>query len=209
VTWALVLRGVLWRGRRPDFWGTLMKSILAAKPLLTSTLAGAAMLALACGASAKTFNWSYVGTNGYSVSASGTLTATPLGGGAFQVTSMTGMRDGSPVDGTADYAFEDNVVYTTDPHLDYPGLAFTVGSDAFNVYFDTETTDAYACGAVGYCEIGPGVVGTSGLGPPVDPVHTINFSLSAAPEPASWAIMLIGTFGLGAALRRRRAPVSV
>jgi hypothetical protein len=27
----------------------------------------------------------------------------------------------------------------------------------------------------------------------------------AVPEPATWAMMLIGFFGLGAALRRRRA----
>jgi hypothetical protein len=188
----------------PQLLGTLMKSILATKTVLASVLAGACVLALASGAGAKTFDWSYVGTNGYAVSASGTLTATPLGGGAYQVTSMTGLRNGSPVGGTTDYAFEDNIVYTSFPHLDYPGLAFTVGSDAFNVYYDTSTTDAYACGAVGYCEIGPGVVGTDGLGPPPDPTHTIDFSLTAVPEPASWAMMLVGSFGLGAALRRRR-----
>ena len=79
----------------------------------------------------------------------------------------------------------------------------------FNVYYDTDTdptTDSYSCGAVGYCEIGPGVAGTSGLDGP-DPIHQIAFTLSAVPEPSAWAMMLVGFGGLGMALRgaRRRA----
>ncbi|MBU1374775.1 MAG: PEPxxWA-CTERM sorting domain-containing protein [Alphaproteobacteria bacterium] len=32
-----------------------------------------------------------------------------------------------------------------------------------------------------------------------------NFAMAEAPEPATWALMLIGFFGLGGAIRRRRA----
>jgi hypothetical protein len=37
-----------------------------------------------------------------------------------------------------------------------------------------------------------------------DPM-TVFFSQSAVPEPATWAMLLLGFFGLGAVLRRRRA----
>ena len=40
-----------------------------------------------------------------------------------------------------------------------------------------------------------------------DPV-TIFFSQTAVPEPTAWAMMLLGFFGLGAALRRRRAALA-
>ena len=35
-----------------------------------------------------------------------------------------------------------------------------------------------------------------------------NVSLTAVPEPASWAMMIVGLFGLGAALRRRNATAA-
>ncbi len=38
---------------------------------------------------------------------------------------------------------------------------------------------------------------------------TVFFSQTAVPEPATWALMLSGFFGLGLALRRRRAAVAV
>jgi hypothetical protein len=182
-----------------------MKVTFSMKPWLVSALVCGAALAQASTAWADKFDWSYTGTNGYVVSAGGTLTATPLGGGAYQVTSISGLYNGSPITGLTVYAGQDNEVYTTSPHLDFPGLAFTVGSSAYNAFYDTSTADAYNCGFVGYCEIGPGVVGTSGLGPPRDPTNSIAFQLMSVPEPATWGLMLIGLCGLGAALRRNRA----
>jgi PEP-CTERM motif len=157
-------------------------------------------------ANAAAFLWSYTGLNGYSVSASGTLLATPLGGGTYQVTSISGSRNGTPITGLTTYAFEDQLVYLGFPQLDYPGLAFTdLSGNAFNAFYDTSTTDAYNCGFVGYCEIGPGVPGTSGLGPPRDPVNPISFTLTAVPEPATWTIILLGLALTGVCRRLRGA----
>jgi hypothetical protein len=172
--------------------------------LVVSAVFAGTVCAGAPRASAAAFDWSYTGLDGYSVAASGTLVATLLGGGAYQVTSISGTRDGLTT-----YAGEDNRVYTTFPQLDYPGLAFTnsIGS-AFNVFYDPSTTDDYNCGFVGYCEIGPGVPGTSGLGPPRDPDNPISFTLTAVvPEPATWTIMLTGLGLVGLCLRRRASGV--
>ncbi len=187
--------------------------MIALKPCIAlAALAGAVLLAPAPGASAASFTWSYAGTHGYVVSGSGTLTATSLGGGAYAVTSISGTRNGVAITGLTDYAGDDNQVYTTFPSLDYPGLAFLVGGSAFNVYYDTtdgpaSPGDPYACGFAGYCEIGPGVPGTSGLDGP-DPINPIAFTLTPVPEPATWALMLAGFGGLGVALRRRRVAAA-
>jgi hypothetical protein len=150
-------------------------------------------------ASAAVFDWSYSGFNGVAVSAAGTLDATPLGGGVYQVDSISGERNGVVITGLTDYAGNDNYVYTASPNVDYPGLAYTTtDGSAYNVYYDTSTADSYACGLIGYCEIGPGAPGTSGLGPPVDSIGPMSaFTLTAVPELSTWAMMLVGFAGVG------------
>ena len=170
--------------------------------------AAAATAAIAVGpASATEFLWSYSGDNGGPVTASGILDATPDGGGVYSVTSISGTRNGVAITGLTTYAGDDNLVYTTAPYVDYPGLAYLAGGSAFNVYYDTGTSNSYACGAIGYCEIGPGITGTSGLGPPVNSIGSITtFTLTAVPEASAWAMMLVGFAGLGlAGYRYRRA----
>jgi len=149
-------------------------------------------------AEAIPFDWSYAGVNGGPVIAGGTLEASLISGNTYSVSSIFGTRNGVPITGLTAYAAQDNLVYTAFPAVDYPGLAFTDASGhAFNVYYDPSTSDPYNCGRVGYCEIGPGTPGTTGLGPPRDSVGPIDFfNLSivptGVPEPETWAILLIG-----------------
>jgi hypothetical protein len=155
-------------------------------------------------AAPQAFDWSYTGLNGYTVLASGTLVATPLGGGVYQVTSISGTRNGLSITGLTTYAGDDQLVYTTFPQLDYPGLAFTDSTgSAFNIFYDTSMTDVYNCGFVGYCEIGPGTPFTTGLGPPRDPDNPISFTLTAVPEPGSLALFGTGIVGLAGVVRRK------
>lgn len=118
--------------------------------------------------------------------------------------TITGTRNGIAITGLTGYAGDDNLVYNPAPFLDYPGLAFTDANGfAYNVFYDTNTTDPYNCGFVGYCEIGPGTPGTSGLGPPRDPVSSIDFTLTQVPEPGSLALLGTSVLGLAGFVGRR------
>ena len=166
--------------------------------------AAAATAAIAVGpASATEFLWSYSGDNGGAVNAIG---------GIYSVTSISGTRNGVAITGLTTYAGDDNLVYTAaadlygvGAHVDYPGLAYLAGGSAFNVYYDTSLSDSYACGAIGYCEIGPGVTGTSGLAGPDSIGPIASFTLTAVPEASTWAMMLMGFAGFGLAGYRRAA----
>ena len=178
--------------RQPKLWLSLVLIVVA-------------LYATTSFASPWTFDWTFTGINGSSVTASGTLTATSLGGGVFQVTSITGMRNGVAITGLTSYAGNHDLVYSSPPYLDYPGLAFVDANGfAYNVFYDTSTTDAYNCGFVGYCEIGPGTPGTNGLGPPPDPIISIDFTLTQVPEPGTLALLGTGILGLASVIRRKR-----
>jgi hypothetical protein len=163
------------------------------------------------GAKATLFNWSYSGVFtsgpdlGDAVSGGGQLIASPLGGGQFLVTSISGTADGETISGLTSYAGDDQMIsWPGTPQLDFPGLAIeTTTGDAFNMYFNGFTSGTpggdYDCGVAGYCMIGPGVPGTSGLDGP-DPYASLTaFSATptGVPEPSTWALMTLGFAGLG------------
>jgi hypothetical protein len=161
------------------------------------------------GASAGTadppFDWTIPGI-GF-----GTFDASPVGGGVFDVTNVTGTIYGYPITGLdSGYAIPDQQIYPGGPpFVDYGGVAFDAfngtTSVAFNIFYDTSTTDDYACGLVGYCLIGPGIPGSTGLGPPRDTDMPITFNLVAAtPLPAALPLFATGLGALGLFGWRRR-----
>jgi len=165
--------------------------------------AGGALLALqASSASAATFDWSYAGPG---VSGSGTFTANFVGADTYGLTAITGTANGQTILGLDSYDGPDNVVFSPSPPdvaVDTLGFSFSVGAaGSYNLFEDDglyTPGPPYGCGTE-YCLLGPG---TAGAGDPL--VALTSFTLTPVPEPATWAIMLVGFGGLGAAMRAAR-----
>jgi hypothetical protein len=167
-----------------------------------------AVMAAPVAASAATYDFSYTGTGGAPVGSGVITTSNTLDAvGGYDITDITGTFGGSAITGlianpnqpnetslpTNTY---DNVLFpSASMSFDRYGVAFNVGTDIYNVFdgvADGGTTDtAHPYGLI--------INGAESFG---------NFSLTAVPEPATWAMMLVGFGGLGAVIRSRRNVVA-
>jgi hypothetical protein len=184
---------------------------------LSKLMAGVAgAVALACVASAaqaRTYDWTFTNTATGVVEGHGQLTTGAADGGGFDVTSLTGVLD-DPTIGVNGGIFDfnpgagndgvfawDNVVYTTpgpnQPYLDNLGLLFHVGGQEINIYNGT----GGCCGIV-YPGIYPnGDIAAGSSNNSGGDAGTFTLSV---PEPATWAMMLLGVTLIGAGLRLTR-----
>ena len=155
-------------------------------------------------ARAVTFDWSYSGVD---VSGNGTFDAAASGVGQFKVDAISGTANGVAITGLTDYAFPDQTIYTSSPQLDFLGLSFTAGGQAFNLLYNTSAFGAYSCGIAGYCLIGPGAPGDAGAN---DPGVAVAFSATAVtPIPAPLALFAggVGLLGILGWRGQKRAAV--
>lgn len=153
------------------------------------------LLFLASPAFADTFAWSYTGDG---VTASGIFVTTPLNDGTFQITDISGERNGVPITGLSTFGFANNLIYPFIPFFDYSGLSFVAGGTEFNVFGSIEHTPEgdFAFLTEGFITFDPerNVIFT----------ELTDFTLSRVaevPEPAS--LMLFST-GLAVLARRLR-----
>ena len=160
-------------------------------------------LLIAGQASAAVFDFSY--TDGGNTFGSGQFLTDDVNS-PFLITSVTGSETYqgvteaiTGVGAVNSYASNDNILsFPAAPgFVTFSGITFTTATDAFNIGFLNpiygivqQSTD-------------PGGF----FGPPPG-VALTDFSVSAVPEPSTWAMMLLGFAGLGFAFRRSRRKVS-
>jgi hypothetical protein len=166
-------------------------------------------LACASTAAAKVYDWTFTNASNV-VEGHGTLTATTADGGGFDVTALSGFVndptvgvDGPVTSFTAgsgnDGVFVwDNVVYTLAPFVDNLGIVVDAGGQEINIYNAT----GGCCSVVypGGFPLGETLAGSSNN---TGGDHG-TFSLVAIPEPATWAMMLLGAGMIGGGLRMAR-----
>ena len=182
--------------------------------------------ALAAGsAQASTWLLTYQATNGaapvaatLNLTASDTLNAV----GGYDVTGVGGNVDGDPVTSLianpgqpfASYSADgmfifDNVLWPTSaPVLSNPGLFFAAASGAeYNLFSDNGATyELYkAQPGVAYLANSVGVISFARTHPNAAPLDS---APGGVPEPAAWALMILGFGGAGALLRQRRGRLA-
>lgn len=149
-----------------------------------SLIAALLLLMAAAPVMANTFwNWSYSATSGGSVYGSGTFeTASGTGG---DILSITGTANGATITGFSNWGGADNILYTTGAPVSNAGISFsTAGGPDWNLYASPQ-------GALI-------AVPSSGH------VYSyITMSVTAVPEPETYAMLLLGLGVIGAIGRRR------
>jgi hypothetical protein len=126
-------------------------------------------------------------TGNATITTSNMLTTSPLGVMGYAITSITGMLNGSAINGLSGFQGSDNFFYTSGSFFDGSGLGFTtVGGTSASLYFASAaqrfqltTTSPFSTG------------------------YVTATAVAGVPEPATWAMMLIGLGAIGGTLRRR------
>lgn len=165
-------------------------------------LIGAAAISMIAStpASAAVYMFNFSGTGlffGEALVGNGTLTTNdtsfvnPLNGYTAQtITGSSGTYNGSQITGLANVTGSNNLFYLTGPFfVDGNGLGFTTAAGAaVNLFVTTDTR--YRLNAGG---LSSGFVNASA-----------SAVTAAVPEPATWAMMLIGFGAIGLSVRRKR-----
>lgn len=180
----------------------------------TALLASLALAAMSTCASATSFLFTFSGDGGVN-SASGTLNGTLISGTNYTATSGT-INTFGPVAGfnqnnggslianpaapaasnspSGYFTYDNTLLANQNPLLTSGGLLFSVGGQEVNIFYDAGTYTLY---------------GQNGLSANGSFALTQVPDAPAVPEPATWAMMLMGFGMIGFAARNRRAKVRV
>lgn len=157
-----------------------------------------AAMATACSATsanAAVFVFSFSSSIG---SGAGTFTTTTNKPKSNVITALSGTFNGNAMALIAPTKFptngyNENILYTAAPYLDFSGFSFSSGGTKYNIYFDEDARVYSMC---------------AGKGTACDDMYDVqSFSVApqqvAVPEPATWATMIVGMAFAGGILRRR------
>jgi hypothetical protein len=162
---------------------------------------------LATSASAAVFDFT-ISSAGNNDSASGQFTATPLGGDNYQVTGVSGTADGSTILGPSNYGGSDQLLYlpgsSTLSLADRSGIAFSTATLSYNIFAQSTGIPVYS-----FCRSDEQLscTGTDANDTPTDATFTVT-AATGTPEPASWAMMLLGIAGVGGVMRTTRRKLA-
>ncbi len=167
--------------------------------LSTFAIAAAALVGAVTPALAATYAVHYTATGGPTLPTTADFRITTANAlntlGGFDILSASGSVNGVAITGLAAVnpaGFRtNNVFYASAPNFDLFGLGWTTGSTTGNLFYsDTEFVLAQFDPALPQ---GRRYFGQS----------TGDVTVAAVPEPASWALLLVGFVAVGAAARRR------
>jgi hypothetical protein len=119
----------------------------------------------------------------------------------FTLTSISGIVDGVAINGLdfSGWATGDQLYYASAPHFTVPGIVFgDINGVLYNLTSYPDGTD----------RVTNNVVDPGGFGDPT-PVALTSLVITAVPEPATWAMMVLGFAGLGFMAYRRKAQPSL
>ena len=164
-------------------------------------------------ANAENYSFSFIGGGG-AADVSGTL-STSTTGSTQTVTGLSGAFNGQSIvllpsgQAYSSFGLSDNTFYPDQTgldiaggsggYLDKGGIGFLAGDTKYALFFNESVTTL--SGRYALTPDAPNQVSPGGTLTVVDLGPTI----SAAPEPTTWALMLIGVGALGLMLRRRRS----
>jgi hypothetical protein len=157
-------------------------------------IGGSLPLAASEFASAKVFDWSLTGTlpglGGVPFPGNGTIDASPTAStGVWSIDAITGVINGGAITGTSTFQRADNLLFTNGfAFTSTVGISFeTAAGQLINIFsFDGQSTPPTG-NAYGELSSNPSAFGVG------------HFILTPVPEASTWALMLIGFAGLGAA----------
>jgi hypothetical protein len=172
---------------------------LKVKDILTGVAAAGALLLLAAPAQAKTYDWDitdgpYVGhgvittdpTNSIVTFGDGTVTGPGLTGADGTLSLIADPTGATLISSDGRWQYDDHF------GIDFNGLLFQGGGP------DTPFFNLYASGATGFLGVSEN---GSFLQNGSNDLPATSFSVTLVPEPVTWALMLLGVFGVGTALR--------
>lgn len=110
---------------------------------IAAVIAVTAMIGFTVPAQASGLTWNWSWSDPANNTGSGTLTTNALSNGSYLITGMSGIWDGNSIGGLlptgtcCSSPANDNLLLAGSPQLDLGGLAFSVGGNDINLYYDS------------------------------------------------------------------------